>query len=315
MSDHGPDSADGSGDGHDERRLVPAEGAAGAADPAAAVLGAVAAVAPEVRASLSRHRGYVAETNESGDDVTEADVYADERLAEVVGAVGGVGEYVSEEQSAVVDVGPDPADPDAVAVAVDPLDGSSNLQSNNPTGTIVGVYDAPLPAGGADLVASAYVLFGPTTRMVAAREGRVQEYHVDDEGATLATDDLALPAEPTVYGFGGGRDAWPDAFRAYADSVAEELKLRYGGAFVADVTQVLTYGGVFAYPALTDAPRGKLRALFEALPVAQIVEAAGGRSSDGERSLLALDPDDIHERTPVYVGNAAYVDRLEDALD
>ena len=309
------DSGDGPDGGEtDAPRLVPAA-AAEATDPVTAVFDAVAAVAPEIEAALARHLGYVAETNESGDDVTEADVYADERLAAAVGDVDGVGQYVSEEQSTAVDVGADPDDSGAVAVAVDPLDGSSNVRSNNPTGTIVGVYDAPLPAGGDDLVGSAYVLFGPTTRMVVARDGRVQEYLLDDGARTLLTADLTLPAEPTVYGFGGGRDAWPAPFRTYAESVAEELKLRYGGAFVADVTQVLSYGGVFAYPALTDATRGKLRTLFEAIPVANVVEAAGGRSSDGERSLLAVEAETLHARTPVYVGNATCVDRAEDALD
>jgi fructose-1,6-bisphosphatase I len=84
---------------------------------------------------------------------------------------------------------------------------------------------------------------------------------------------------------------------------------------IADISQVLTYGGIFAYPALRDAPEGKLRLQFEGQPMGYVVEAAGGRSSNGEESLLAVEPDELHERTPLYVGNTDLIDRLEATLD
>ncbi len=271
------------------------------------VIDTVAETAPEIAAGLRGRREAVDEHNPSGERVTAADVWADERLVERLGAVEGVGEIASEERESVLDCG------DGLAVAIDPLDGSSNLASNNLMGTVFGAYDAALPAPGTEIVAAGYVLYGPITTIVVARDGRVREYELADE-RRLVEDDLTLPAEPTVYGFGGRVPDWPDEFERFVRGVETELKLRYGGAMVGDVNQVLQYGGVFAYPGLRSRPAGKLRVQFEAAPVGYVVETAGGRSSDGERSLLQVNPEDLHERTPVHVGNEALVDRLERAL-
>ena len=130
----------------------------------------------------------------------------------------------------------------------------------------------------------------------------------------VVDSDVRLPDDPTVYGFGGRVPDWPDDFAGYVDEVEDELKLRYGGAMIADVNQVLTYGGVFAYPALESAPNGKLRLQFEGNPIGHIVETAGGASSDGSQSLLDVEPTELHERVPVHVGNESLVDRLEAAL-
>jgi fructose-1,6-bisphosphatase I len=182
-------------------------------------------------------------------------------------------------------------------------------------GTIVGVYDAPLPARGRDLVAAGYVLYGPITTMAFARDGATTEYLIEDGAVTTLREDVYLPDDPTIYGFGGRVPDWPDDFAGYADAVESELKLRYGGAMIGDVNQVLTYGGVFAYPALESSPSGKLRLQFEGNPVAYVVESAGGRSSDGSRSLLDVEPSELHDRTPVHVGSPELIDRLEAALD
>ncbi len=277
----------------------------------ASVVETVAETAPEIAAGLRGRREAVGEENPSGETVTAADVWADELLGDRLAALDGVGELASEERSAVEDCGT------GVAVAMDPLDGSSNLASNNLMGTIVGVFEAgaSLPAPGTALVAAGYVLYGPITTMVVAREGRVREYEVTADGRRRLDDDVTLPAEPTVYGFGGRVPDWPDAFERFARGVENELKLRYGGAMVGDVNQVLEYGGIFAYPGLRSRPEGKLRLQFEAAPMAHVVETAGGRSSDGERSLLEVEPDDLHGRVPVHLGNAALIDRLERALD
>ena len=275
-------------------------------DTVEAVLDAVAATAPEVRAGLPGRRRKADEENPSGESVMAADLWADERLAERIAAIDGVGAYASEEREAVTDAG------SGYAVACDPLDGSSNLKSNNAMGTIVGVYDAPLPASGRDLVAAAYVLYGPITTMMAAVGGEVTEYVVEDDGARRAVrEDVTLPEVPVVYGFGGRVPDWTAAFTDYARQIETELKLRYGGAMIGDVNQVMTYGGVFAYPELQSAPVGKLRLQFEGNPVGYVVESAGGRSSDGERPLLDVEATDLHQRTPVYVGNRELIERRE----
>jgi fructose-1,6-bisphosphatase I len=278
-----------------------------------AVLDVVAATAPDVRAALPGRRGTTDVENPSGEQQLAADVYADELLAERLLALDGVAAYASEERDEVLEAADAPAD--GYHLAVDPLDGSSNLRSNNPMGTIVGVYDDPLPAGGRSLVAAAYVLYGPITTMVAAVDGEVTEYVVEGGDTRAVNGDVALPDDPTVYGFGGRVPDWPDDFAGYVEEVEDELKLRYGGAMVADVNQVLTYGGIFAYPGLVDRPEGKLRLLFEGSPVAYIVESAGGASSDGERSLLDVPAERLHQRVPVHVGTREYVDRLEAALE
>ncbi|QWC18885.1 class 1 fructose-bisphosphatase [Halorubrum sp. 2020YC2] len=310
----GPDSAP-------DARALPDGGAEG--NPTvAAVFDAVAATAPEIRAALPGRRVESGTENASGERVMAGDLYADELLGEAITAVDGVGSFVSEEREAAVDaggaVGSGPGD--AYAVAIDPLDGSSNLRSNNAMGTVVGVYDAPLPASGRDLVAAGYVLYGPITTMVVADDGGVREEVVTRDGdggvdRSVVEADLTLPDTPTVYGFGGRVPDWPTEFRAYARAVEDDLKLRYGGAMVGDVNQVLTYGGVFAYPALRSAPAGKLRLQFEANPIAYVVERAGGASSDGSGSILDVDAEAVHQRTPLYVGNEALIERLEAAVD
>ena len=284
-----------------------------------AVFDAVAATAPEIRAALPGRRVESGTENESGESVLAGDLYADELLGDAITAVDGVGSFVSEERETAVDAGGAVGD-GAYAVAIDPLDGSSNLRSNNAMGTVVGVYDAPMPASGRDLVAAGYVLYGPITTMVVADGAGVREEVVTREGdgdveRSVVEADLSLPATPTVYGFGGRVPDWPSDFRAYARAVEDELKLRYGGAMVGDVNQVLTYGGVFGYPALRSAPEGKLRLQFEANPIAYLIERAGGASSDGSGSILDVEPEAIHQRTPLYVGNEGLIERLEAAVD
>ncbi len=274
------------------------------------IVEAIASTAPEVRSGLAGRRTYQSGANPSGEKQLAADVYADELLEERLLEIDAVAGYASEERESVI------RDEGRYYVAADPLDGSSNLKSNNTMGTLFGVYDEPLPASGRELVASGFVLYGPITTMVVARGETVTEYVLEDDGTQrVVTEDLTLPAEPTVYGFGGRVPQWTDDFSAYVESVESELKLRYGGAMIGDVNQVLTYGGIFGYPGLRDRPEGKLRLLFEGHPIAHIVESAGGASSSGERSLLDCTPDRLHERTPLFVGDEEYIDRLEAALD
>jgi fructose-1,6-bisphosphatase I len=149
--------------------------------------------------------------------------------------------------------------------------------------------------------------------MVVARDGSTESFVVE-EGTRSSTGPVNLPEEATVYGFGGREPEWTPDFASYVDAVRSELKLRYGGAMIADVSQVLTYGGIFGYPGLRDRPEGKLRVLFEAAPIGHVVEQAGGASTDGRQSLTSIRADDVHQRTPTFVGHQEYVDRLETAL-
>jgi fructose-1,6-bisphosphatase I len=273
-----------------------------------AVIDVVAATAPEIRNGLPGRRVAAEGQNPSGETQMAADVFADDLLCERLGAISEVGTYASEERETAIDVG------EGVSVCVDPLDGSSNLEPNAGMGTIVAVYDGPLPATGRDIRAAAYVLYGPITTMIVARDGAVTEYVIHDDGEyDVLTGNVRLPDDPTVYGFGGRVPNWVEAFADFAADVESDpsMKLRYGGAMIGDVNQVLTYGGIFAYPTLNGAPEGKLRLQFEGYPVGYIVEAAGGASSDGHQSLLDVAAEDLHARTPVYVGNRGLIDDLE----
>lgn len=272
----------------------------------------VAASACDIRDSLAGRRTYEDEENPSGEQQLEADVYADQLLEDRLLSIDAVSAYASEEREDVNDTTDSSS---GYSVAVDPLDGSSNVRSNNAMGTIVGVYDAPLPASGRSLVGAAYVLYGPLTTMMTAHDSTVTEYVVENGGRHPVQETITLPDNPVVYGFGGRVPEWSDDFTDYAREVERELKLRYSGAMLADVNQVMTYGGIFAYPALESSPDGKLRLLFEAAPIGYIVETAGGRSSNGEQSLLDVEANDIHQRVPVHLGNTDYVNRLENMLN
>ena len=279
------------------------------------VVKTIAEAAPEIRSGLVGRREAVDDENPSGETQAEADVWADELLEERISSIDGVGEYASEERPQVIDCGDDPVDDGTVSVAVDPLDGSSNLESNNAMGTVFGVYNDSLPARGRSLLAAGYVLYGPITTMVVADETGVIEYELTGGERSVVTDELTLPNDPVVYGFGGRVPDWTAEFESYAREIETELKLRYGGAMIGDVNQVLTYGGIFAYPGLESRPEGKLRLQFEGNPIGYVVERAGGRSSDGSKSLLDVEPTDLHQRTPLHVGNNQLIDRLESALE
>lgn len=272
------------------------------------ILETVATAAPDIRAGLPGRRRTEEAENPSGEVQMAADVWANRFLEKRLTDLDSVGAFASEEREEVVDAG------DGYSVTVDPLDGSSNLKSNNTMGTIVGVYDAELPAPGRALVGAAYVLYGPVTTMMAAVDGEVTEYVIEGEELRPVKEDVSLPDDPVVYGFGGRVPDWTPAFTEYAREIEDELKLRYGGAMIGDVNQVVTYGGVFAYPALESAPNGKLRLQFEGNPIGYIVEAAGGASSDGERSLLDVEATELHGRVPVHLGNEELISRLEAAL-
>ncbi|EMA01857.1 D-fructose 1,6-bisphosphatase [Haloarcula vallismortis] len=273
------------------------------------VIDTIAATTPDVRRAVADYRGQSNSVNPTGDDQLAADLRADELFEQRVLDIDGVASYASEERAEVKTTD------GRLHVAMDPLDGSSNLEPNSGMGTIFGVYTGQPPTVGTNLLAAGFVIYGPITSMVVARDGTVREYILEDGDKRIVDDEVSVPEDPTVFGFGGGVDSWTDEFESYAEDVRHELKLRYGGAMVADINQVLTYGGIFSYPALESRPEGKLRVQFEGHPMAYILESAGGRSSDGEQSLLEIEPDELHERTPLYLGNDDLIDRLEANMD
>ncbi|WEL22995.1 class 1 fructose-bisphosphatase [Candidatus Nanohalovita haloferacivicina] len=275
------------------------------------VIQKVAEAAPHISSGLMHRREYVGEENPSDEKMMEADVWANEFFKEKITSIDGVGEFASEEEHEITDCG------EGLSVAIDPLDGSSNIPTNNLVGTIVCIYDERLPCSGENLVAAFYILYGPLTTVTVAREGQVNEYVIeespgDDVDLYMASEDIRIEGK-NIYGLGGNK-AWFDDVEDLESELADDLKLRYGGALVGDFNQMLHHGGVFGYPAKEGYENGKYRILFEGNPMAFIAEAAGGASTNGERSILEVEVDDIHQRTPFYAGQKELVQRVEEHL-
>ncbi len=269
----------------------------------------VAETANYIDENLASHAGMDGGTNPTGDEQIQADVWADELFFDELSVLDSVGGYASEERESVVDTG------EGYSISIDPLDGSSNLRANNPVGTIIGIYDAELPAPGHEQVGAIMVLYGPYTTMTVAREDRdaVQKFLLQD-GYRERLGPVEHPTDETVIGLAGKRGERIHGLGELAAALEAELKPRYGGATIADLSQVLEYGGLFGYPATEKYPGGKLRVHFESAPLAYLVEAAGGASTDGEQSLLDVDPDGLHATTPTYLGNESLIERVESTL-
>jgi len=200
---------------------------------------------------------------------------------------------------------------------IDPIDGSSNVKSNNPLGTIVGLYRESLPARGRDLICSLYFMYGPYVTLVLALPNGVHKFVAAGSGTAsnrfISNGEIVrLPEHGDVFGVGGLKNKWTPRVKEFVESLeGRGLKLRYSGSFTGDVNQIIHYGGFFAYPELTDAPNGKLRLQFESNPVGFIVEKAGGLASTGHGRILDLEPTSVTQRVPTYLGNADLVTEFE----
>lgn len=275
------------------------------------VIEGVAEAAPHITSGMMHRREYVGEENPSEEKMMEADVWANEFLKEKITSIDGVGQYASEEENEVTECG------EGLNVAIDPLDGSSNIPTNNLVGTIVGIYEEELPCSGENLVAAFYVLYGPLTTFTVARNGKVNEYVLEETKSDevelyRASEGIEISGKKT-YGFGGNKD-WFGDFRDIEEAMSRELKLRYGGSLVGDFNQMLHHGGVFGYPAKKGYDQGKYRLLFEGNPMAFIAETAGGVSSNGEKSILEVEAEEIHQRVPFFAGNEELVSSIEKEL-
>ncbi|MBW3562963.1 MAG: class 1 fructose-bisphosphatase [Actinobacteria bacterium] len=275
------------------------------------------------RAGLTDILGRAGTTNVQGEDQKVLDVYADEVMHELLGRGGRVSALVSEEQeerTTIPDGGP-------YVVAYDPLDGSSNIASDVSIGTIFGVFrseedrrgtvqDCLRP--GRDLVAAGYILYSTATLLVYSAGDGVHVFTLDPGvGEFLLTDpDVRYPDEPAYYSINyAAAGRWNrdvERYVAWLDSDDPPvLSQRYIGSAVADFHRNLIHGGVFGYPADDEQPEGKLRLLYEAAPLAYLADQAGGYATDGLTALLDITPTELHQRTPVYVGDQGLARQAE----
>ncbi len=262
-------------------------------------------------------RGTMGEPNKYGEAVAALDEWVNGFLCDSLVKTGLVRKIYSEELRE-----PLKAHNDApFVVTLDPLDGSSNIVSNNSFGSIVGVYRDDLPQSGRKLVAALYKLYGPVNTLVYTVGEGAHEFvkHYDSEGTPqflLLAQNMKIPEPGEVFGIGGDPLEWSPEFLKFAKGLfrEEKLKVRYSGTFVADFSQILHRGGIFAYPSTKKSPLGKLRLVYEAAPMAFIIEQAGGASWSGKGSLLDASEKDVDARVPLYMGGKTLVGKLKKSL-
>lgn len=192
------------------------------------------------------------------------------------------------------------------SVAYDPLDGSSLVDVNLAVGTIVSIYSGcELLQEGRKQVAALYILYGPRVSLVYSVGNGVHEFTMNQlMEFNLSRENIAMKPSGDIYSPGGLRNKYTPGngkFVSYLE--AKGSKLRYSGGFVPDINQILLKGkGIFFYPALKDAPKGKLRLLFELNTMAYLVENAGGAASNGTMPILDIKPESLDQREPIYIG-------------
>ncbi len=273
------------------------------------------------RARLENVLGSVGSENVQGEVQQKLDVLANEVLLGTLGGREGVAIVASEENEEPVILREDSAGMPRYCVLFDPLDGSSNLDICGGVGTIFSILEHDARAArpqdsllqpGFRQVAAGYVLYGSSTVFVLTIGAGVDLFVLDPGiGAFMRVErNLMIPGGNKTYSVNeGNRKTFPEGFQAYLDwAQSNGYSSRYAGAMVADVHRILLKGGVFLYPQTKKAPEGKLRLMYEANPMAMIIEQAGGKAfaTSGLR-IMDIQPTAIHQRTPVILGAADQV--------
>ncbi|HEX6997902.1 MAG TPA: class 1 fructose-bisphosphatase [Gammaproteobacteria bacterium] len=276
------------------------------------------------RARLDDVLGAVGSENVQGEQQQKLDVIANEILLRILSGRDGVAIVASEENEQPVILRTSRTGEQKYCVLFDPLDGSSNLDVCGTVGTIFSILRqdrrSPRPEDsllqpGVRQVAAGYVLYGPST-VFALTIGRGVDLFVLDPayGAFMrVAQKLRIPQAGKSYSVNeGNRLTFPEGYRKYLDwAQSQTYSSRYAGAMVADVHRTLLKGGVFMYPPTKKAPQGKLRLMYEANPMAMLVEQAGGQALAGPgQRILEIQPKDIHQRTPVILGSPEEVEHV-----
>jgi fructose-1,6-bisphosphatase I len=251
-----------------------------------------------------------------GEEQLALDKSSDAILKNQLQFSGFVREYASEEQDQIIAIG---KGGEKYFVTADPLDGSSLVDTNLAIGSIIGIHNGAMYGKGRDtMVAALYITYGPLITMVYSAGKGTHEFVLNREGEyVLSQENIRLKEKGDIYSLGGLRKDWtPEHLRfvEYLDALG--YKLRYSGGFVPDINQVLIKnGGVFTYPALKKSPQGKLRLLFELLPMAFLIEHAGGMATDGKELILDVPVEDIGQRSPIYIGSSFEVKKAKEFLE
>jgi fructose-1,6-bisphosphatase I len=283
------------------------------------------------RAGLAEILGRTGDTNIQGEQVQKLDQFADNTFFRMNDHTGRVALMASEEHADILPI-PEKYPAGKYVLLYDPLDGSSNIDYNICLGTIFCIYHK-ISAGrarledclqkGRQVVAAGYLFYGTSTMLVYSTGRGVNGFTLDPAVGEflLSHPAIRIPEPPSYYSANqGNQKYWSkgiDEYTAWLQgqrSGSPNLSARYIGSLVADFHRNLLAGGVFFYPADTrDAGKshGKLRLLYEAIPLAFLAEQAGGRGSDGTQNILDISPHSLHQRTPFFVGNRELVEQAE----
>ncbi|MFZ5432374.1 MAG: class 1 fructose-bisphosphatase [Calditrichota bacterium] len=277
------------------------------------------------RAGLLDILGNTGDTNVQGEAVQKLDVIAQDTFFAALDHIGVLCCMTSEEVDDIIRIPPQ-FDLGKYTVAFDPLDGSSNIAANVNVGTIFSVH-RKISAGregtaedllqpGRNQVVAGYVMYGSSTMMVYTTGKGVYGFTLEPSLGEflLSHPDIRIPDRGKIYSCNmGNYKYWSEGVRKYVDHIMEvnpdqslPYSSRYIGSLVADAHRTLLYGGIFMYPMDykdPKKPKGKLRMLYEASPMALIFEQAGGMASNGQIPILDAQPTALHERTPLFIGS------------
>lgn len=285
------------------------------------------------KAGLADILGLEGAENVQGEQQKKLDVYANDQFISALRAGGQCAAIASEENEEVIILDNPISNNAKYVVAIDPLDGSSNIEANVSIGTVFSIYkrksnigtpanEADLLQPGTDLVAAGYVVYGSSTMLVYTTGRGVNGFTLDPSVGLfiLSHPDIRYPETGNIYSVNESNHIYfPEGIKAYIQFCHEDdpktrrpYITRYIGSMVADVHRNLLLGGIFLYPGTVKKPQGKLRLLYECKPMAFIAEQAGGKASDGDRRILEIHPDSVHQRSPFFMGPAKMVDKLEE---
>ncbi|HTE46119.1 MAG TPA: class 1 fructose-bisphosphatase [Gemmatimonadaceae bacterium] len=290
-------------------------------------------IANKVRsAGLADILGSTANENVQGEVQQKLDVLANEIIVKAMDHGGRLAAMASEEEPGIIAI-PEPFKCGKYCLMFDPLDGSSNIDVNVPVGTIFSVVrkitrgrhgemeDMLQP--GRRQVAAGYVIYGSSTMMVYTTGQGAHGFTLDPSIGEflLSHPNIRIPDNGRYLSVNDSYEQlWSDnarkLMRKYKglDGDRKSMSTRYVGSLVADFHRNLLGGGIFAYPANTKSPKGKLRLLYEANPLAFIVEQAGGAATDGTQRILDVEPTELHQRTPLYIGSKNEVELAQRIL-
>ncbi|MGB4081449.1 MAG: class 1 fructose-bisphosphatase [Bacteroidia bacterium] len=285
------------------------------------------------KAGLVDILGAFGTVNVQGEEVKKLDMLANEEFKSSLTLGGDCCAIISEEEEDIHHIETTLNVNSKYIIAMDPLDGSSNIDVNASIGTIFSVYKRISPVGGpvtmddvlqkgVNQVAAGYIIYGSSTMMVFTTGNGVNAFTLDASigDFCLSHPDIKIPKDGNIYSINDGiYDRMEPGVQHYVDycrnsTTKETYSARYIGSMVADFHRNMLKGGIFMYPSTTDAPNGKLRLMFESNPMAFITEQAGGKATTGHVRILEIQPTEIHQRNPVFMGSSHMVEKVEEFM-